>query len=172
MYHDYSDITDRIAEPPKWWDEHGVPRYGQFSPYGVANIYAQEVALVEIACQWCGQLFEVAFSFPPEIEDTLGKSATLAEAIRSGKINYGDPPDYGNCQSGPSMSCYDLRSSNIGHGGTTKAYGSEIPSRKWTCQIGRSTGKGSRPARPIEASHQGVMPAAVAMKAITVNRIT
>lgn len=109
MYHDYSDITDRIAEPPKWWDEHGVSRYGQFSPYGVANIYAQEVALVEIACQWCGQLFEVAFSFPPEIEDTLGKSATLAEAIRSGKINYGDPPDYGNCQSGPSMSCYDLR---------------------------------------------------------------
>jgi hypothetical protein len=51
MFNDYSDITERIAEPPKWWDEHGVPRYADYDPWRVANIYAEETALVEAACQ-------------------------------------------------------------------------------------------------------------------------
>jgi len=62
MFNDYSDITERIAEPPKWWDEYGVPRYAEYDHYQVANIYAQETALVEIACSACWRHFEVAFS--------------------------------------------------------------------------------------------------------------
>jgi len=26
MFEDYSDITERIAETPKWWDENGVSK--------------------------------------------------------------------------------------------------------------------------------------------------
>ena len=108
MFHDYSDITDRIAEPPKWWDEHGVPRYGEFSPYGVASIYAGEVALVEIACQACADHFNVAFSSQGGSGPTE-EGRSLTENIQSGEIHYGDPPDYGNCREGASMTCFDLR---------------------------------------------------------------
>ena len=73
MFNDYSDITERITKPPKWWDEHDVPRHAEFSPYRVANIYAEEVVLVEIArhaeacSQWRfrlrGELYELALSW-------------------------------------------------------------------------------------------------------------
>jgi hypothetical protein len=110
MFNDYSDITERIAEPPKWWDEQGVPRYAEFDPYRVANIYAQETALVEIACSACWRRFEVAFSVPgPGLEETIGSCSTLREAIEKGEIHYCDPPNYGNCRRGASMTCYDLR---------------------------------------------------------------
>jgi len=26
MFTEYSDILDKIPEPPQWWDEHRVPR--------------------------------------------------------------------------------------------------------------------------------------------------
>jgi hypothetical protein len=108
MFDDYSDITDRIAEPPKWWDEQGVPRYVEFEPYHVANIYAWEVALVEIACQACGEHFEVALS--GQGGGGAGENGrSMADNIRGGEIDYGDPPDYGNGRIGASMSCYTLR---------------------------------------------------------------
>jgi hypothetical protein len=110
MFNDYSDITERIAEPPKWWDEYGVPRYAEYDHYQVANIYAQETALVEIACSACWRHFEVAFSIPGSgLQETIGKCGSLAEAIQKGEIHYGDPPNYGNCRDGASMGCYDLR---------------------------------------------------------------
>ena len=40
MHQHYKDILDRIAEPPVWFDEHGVPRFGDFSPRNLSNIYA------------------------------------------------------------------------------------------------------------------------------------
>ena len=110
MFRDYSDIAERIAEPPKWWDEHGVPRYAEYGLYQIANIYAQETALVEIACSACWRHFEVAFSIPGAgLQETIGKCSTLGEAIQKGEIHYGDPPAYGHCADGPSMGCYDLR---------------------------------------------------------------
>ena len=111
MFNDYSDITDRIAEPPKWFDEHGVPRYGDFAPYRVANIYAIEVALVEAACQGCRHQFHVAFSFhtQPGLEEMVGNCSSLAEAIRKGALRYGDPPIYGHCRDGAADSCYEVR---------------------------------------------------------------
>lgn len=111
MFNDYSDITDRIAEPPAWFDEFGVPRYGDFEPHKVANIYAIEVALVEIGCHGCSAHFHVAFSFhvPHGLEGMVGNCSSLAEAIEKGAIEYGDPPGYNHCQSGASTTCYDLR---------------------------------------------------------------
>lgn len=38
MHASYSDITDRLGEP-QWWDENAVPRYCEFEPARVANIY-------------------------------------------------------------------------------------------------------------------------------------
>ena len=108
MYHDYSDITDKIAEVPKWWDENGVPRYGEFAPYSAANIYAWEVALLEIACSACGTHFEVAIS--GQGGGGRGEHGrSMADNIRDGEIDYGDPPNYGNCQDGASMGCFNLR---------------------------------------------------------------
>jgi hypothetical protein len=111
MFNDYSDITDRIAEPATWFDEHGVPRYGDFEPHKVANIYAIEVALVEIACQGCRARFHVAFSFhvPPGLEEMVGNCSSLAEGIKKGALQYGDPPNYNHCADGVSTTCYDLR---------------------------------------------------------------
>jgi hypothetical protein len=107
MFNDYSDITERIAEPPLWWDEQGVPRYAEFEPHLVANIYAREVALMEVACSQCWTRFRAAVS----TAGVLGEPDRhdLAESIETRTISYGDPPNYRNYRSGPSSSCYDLR---------------------------------------------------------------
>ena len=108
MRQHYTDIRDKIAEPPKWWDENGVPRYIDFSPHYLADVYTQEGALVEIACAACQRLLYVAFS--NILEEPLAKYGTpLADRIREGKLIYGDPPWHFNCQDGPSRACYELR---------------------------------------------------------------
>jgi len=106
MHQSYSDITDKLGEP-KWWDEYAVPRYCEFSPEMVANIYARTIVLLEIACQNCGHHFEVCMSQDRLQEFTDGY--TLEEAIKTGSIHYGDPPFWGCCGPGPSMNCVDLR---------------------------------------------------------------
>jgi hypothetical protein len=60
--HCYDDILTRITEEPSWFDEHAVPRYCEFAPNKVANIYTNEAALVEVTCHHCRRLFRVAFS--------------------------------------------------------------------------------------------------------------
>jgi len=131
MHESYEDITSRISEPPKWYDEHSVPRYCDFHPNRVANIYADEVALVEIACQSCGMRFLVAFSSEGVMYavDKMRSEAylkletkqeqidwiaaltrhPLRDSIESGAIHYGDPPNIGCCAAGPTMNCDDLR---------------------------------------------------------------
>ena len=110
MLHHYEDIRSRIAEEPKWWDENGVPRYCDFSPQAVADIYARQAALVEIACQNCGQLFLVAMSQGMPFNPWTGKPVeTLEEQVRRDGIHYGDPPNAGCCAAGPSMNCEDNR---------------------------------------------------------------
>jgi hypothetical protein len=107
MFEEYSDITDRIAETPKWWDEHGVPRYVEFEPPRAANIYAVEVVLLDIACFMCLRRFQVALSGQGGAHrDENGVS--LAAQILSGEIDYGDPPNYGNCRDGASTGCLNL----------------------------------------------------------------
>jgi hypothetical protein len=107
MFVDYSDITERIAETPKWWDENGVPRYVEFEPRRAANIYAVEVVLLDISCFMCLRRFQVALSGQGGAHrDEAGVS--LANKILSGDIDYCDPPNYGNCRDGASTGCFNL----------------------------------------------------------------
>jgi hypothetical protein len=105
MLHHYEDIRSRIAEPPKWWDESGVPRWCEFGPGETANIYRSEVALLLIACQGCGQEFKVAMSatYGRELVDGTWCDEPLANAVRKLEIHYGDPPNVDCCAAGPSM---------------------------------------------------------------------
>lgn len=63
MKGNFSDIINAAGtKTPKWWDENGVPRFCDFHPHEVSNIYADEVVLMEIACQSCGDIYHVAMS--------------------------------------------------------------------------------------------------------------
>lgn len=105
MKQSYSDIVDRISDDSNlWWDENGVPRYGEFSPRLVANIYASEVALLKIACQNCSQQFLVAISIL-----TLIEGDSLIAKIRDRTLEYGDPPNVSCCPAGPTMSSIPLK---------------------------------------------------------------
>lgn len=115
----YPDIRKRITEEPKWYDSNGVPRYDKFHPDLCPNIYADEVILLEIACQNCGKRFFVemnwyGFSFSLGGKRIPSFKERLIRWKRKGKksdgwapIHYGDPPAHG-C-TGDTMNCYDLR---------------------------------------------------------------
>ena len=108
MFHEYQDITSRIAEPPKWWDERGVPRYEEFSPRLIADVYSQEAALIEIACGACRGRLQVAVS---TIDDEpLARCGTpLGDRIRKGELSYGEPPWHGECSQGAWTAALQLR---------------------------------------------------------------
>lgn len=110
MNHDYADIRSRIPEPAQWWDEHAVPRYCTFTPDAVADIYAQQVALCDIACQGCGARFHVAFSWSQH-EWRKGEMVTTGDITptEAARLHYGDPPNVGCCGAGATMNCDDLR---------------------------------------------------------------
>jgi hypothetical protein len=101
MHENYEDITSRIAEPPTWYDQNGTPRYGPFHPKRCPNIYADQVALLEIACQRCGQTFQV------EIH------SSIFEELHPQKAHYGDPPIH-DCV-GDTMNCEDLAVLQVWH---------------------------------------------------------
>jgi hypothetical protein len=104
MHASYDDIISRISTAPIWFDEHAVPRYCAFEPGRSASIHIGEIALAEITCQACQRKFHVALS-PVNFPD-----GTIAEAIRSRTLHYGDPPrhdgdpnDRQACAAGASM---------------------------------------------------------------------
>lgn len=94
MNQSYNDITDRIQEEPKWWDECGVPRYCDFEPRMVNNIYADQAVLLEVACSDCGMHYDVAMSARLYLEPDYD----LINAIRNNSLFYGDPPNYGHAE--------------------------------------------------------------------------
>ncbi len=49
MKNGYEDIREKLGEP-RWFDDHGVPRYCEFAPRR-CSVYCRFVALVEIVCQ-------------------------------------------------------------------------------------------------------------------------
>ena len=112
MHHHYADIRSRIAEAPQWWDEYAVPRYCPFTPDVVANIYAHEVALVEIACQNCGTRFAVAWS---RNRHEMGEDVTGHAWVKEAKsfdplwFHFGDPPNADCCAAGPTMTSETIR---------------------------------------------------------------
>lgn len=111
MHTYYEDILSRITEPPKWFDEHAVPRFCPFTPEEVANIYAEQVCLLLIECQSCTQPFEVALSWSNHpVEPTREiDGVTLDRLIETHQIHYGDPPNVECCLSGPSMNSVPKR---------------------------------------------------------------
>lgn len=107
----YADILSRITEPPVWWDEHAVPRFCEFNPNVVANIYARYVALVLITCQGCGVEYRVAHS-QGAMDRYLGYDETgtarwvdtMDVLVQNKRLDYGDPPNNNCCGVGASMS--------------------------------------------------------------------
>jgi hypothetical protein len=109
MHHDYSDITNLTEAKPKWHDENGVPRYCDFHPDRVANIYAGEAALALVECQGCRTKFHVAFSEVNQKhllwdESQKFRIAFLSDLILNQNLKYGDPPNTRCCAAGPTMS--------------------------------------------------------------------
>jgi hypothetical protein len=98
MHNHYKDILDRIDEPPAWFDDYGVPRFGDFSPRHLSNIYASEAALAEVSCQGCGRMFKVALT-----DAFASEGFGLSDEIRLGRVHYGDPPNVDCCVAGASM---------------------------------------------------------------------
>lgn len=98
----YIDILSRIPGEPLWWDARGVPRYDPFSPH--ATPYAEEVVLMEIACQGCGTLYRVEQAWSRYDVDAARPSLNPVM-----HLHYGDPPDTGCCSVGPTMSSIPLR---------------------------------------------------------------
>ena len=134
----YDDIIDAVGTVPTWWQENGVPRFCEFSPEKAPDIYADEAALVEIACQACHERYLVCMTTSQHsihsdfarmagihfmVDAKSGKTTDLAEIerkypdkmhtiagrIRAGTLHYGDPPNTGCCSSGPSMTSLALR---------------------------------------------------------------
>jgi len=112
----YEDIRKRIKKEPLWFDTNGVPRYDKFHPSLSPNIYADEVILLEIACQRCGVKFEVEMNGENFKRLLMGEPVPSfterVKKIRKEKaefspIHYGDPPFHG-CV-GDTMNCMDLR---------------------------------------------------------------
>lgn len=107
MNHHYEDIRSRIPEPPRWFDEHAVPRWSDFSPRETADIYARECCLVLIECQGCGHEFKVAFAWS-SWDVILGRHPKpLSETVKD--LHYGDPPNIGCCGAGPTMNSIPRR---------------------------------------------------------------
>lgn len=131
MHAGYEDILEAAGKDPLWWDENGVPRFRPHHPDLSADIYANEVVLLRIACQFClhEQLVQMTWSsmqavrFRIHVEwaalskgDTVDKDTpirTLADSVRDGSIHYGDPPHHDDdrgefCHAGCTMNVYDL----------------------------------------------------------------
>lgn len=111
MKSNYADILSLTDKKPLWYDESGCPRYEKFTPNLCPNIYADEVILLEIACQDCGKRFKVQMS-AWVIYGGYSFRERLFEWKKDGKktftpIHYGDPPIHG-CV-GDTMNCEDLK---------------------------------------------------------------
>jgi hypothetical protein len=123
----YDDITSRLGEP-QWWDENGTPRYCDFDPHHLSDVYADECCLLLIACQECGRRFKVAMSDGAWERALRGGGLSLREDIEGGWLHYGDPPfhDEGEeraCLAGPTMNCDDLE---------VLEYWSRVAASEWT----------------------------------------
>lgn len=105
MNQSFDDIYSRIKEDPTWWDENGVPRYDEFHPSYISNIYANEVMLILIHCQSCCHPFRVAVH--KSAFDHVHSDRSLRDSIPD--VGYGDPPNMGCCAAGPSMQSESIR---------------------------------------------------------------
>lgn len=108
MHHHYTDIRGLTHITPKWHDENGVPRYCDFHPNHLANVYAGEAVLILIKCQGCGTPYDVALSenvLVDKLWDGARKSriAFISDLIANKSLHYGDPPNTRCCAAGATM---------------------------------------------------------------------
>lgn len=101
----YDDISQLLG-PPKWWDENGTPRYVDFGTAYVADPYCDEAALMEIACQSCGERFMVARTSNRHLPH---RADSIAVDIADRNLHYGDPPWFDCCPSGYTMNSVPLK---------------------------------------------------------------
>jgi len=102
----YIDILEGMpAEALSWYDQHGCPRYRPFDPALCTDVYAQQVFLLRIACQRCGDEFDVEVCTPWILE-------AAERIVDPCCLHYGDPPRHddqaGYRCAGDTMSCDDL----------------------------------------------------------------
>ena len=97
MHSNYEDILSRIPEKPIWYDANGVPRYAPFEPEMCPNSYSNQVVLLLIACQSCGERFKVEMH-----------SDFFSPIRNPQKLHYGDPPRHGCSGGGDTMNCTDI----------------------------------------------------------------
>ena len=100
MYPNYSDIRNRIDETPKWYTQHGVPRYESFTPDLASDIYATHVLLAVVYCQSCGERFyvEMVYSYfdaDPRLRMKRWLERENADRLIDWSFHYGDPPAHG-----------------------------------------------------------------------------
>ena len=109
MYNYLADIIDKLGEPI-WWDsEAAIPRYCEFHPDELNNIYAREAALILIECQGCGHQFKISEDWE-RMDEILRGRKSLSELIKEGWfLGYSDPPNIRCCPAGPSMSADSIR---------------------------------------------------------------
>lgn len=100
----YSDLLALSSDYPSWFDEFAVPRFCPFEPDMIANIYAKECCLYLIECQACKHEFKVAASW-----HVLDGFPLLSEQINTNNLHFGDPPNIGCCDAGPSMTSVTVR---------------------------------------------------------------
>lgn len=84
MHTNYSDIIERIPEPPRWWF-NGVPRYNMFTPADL-SVGSIAAGLVRVRCQDCNLEFDIG------IEQDQYAETCIFEQIASDEFSYGDPP--------------------------------------------------------------------------------
>lgn len=100
----YEDLMALTPEPPTFFQKDGVPRWEAFEPGRSTDVYSVEAVTMEISCQVCDARFHVLME-----RESHGGKKTLAERILDGSIHYGDPPNTGCCDCGPSMNSEPVR---------------------------------------------------------------
>lgn len=138
MHQYYHDILKATEKKPLWWQEGGVPRFEQFNPNSLPDIYADEAVLAEIECQNCGEKYLVCFTssdtsrfdeyvkriginvmynltkgIETDLEALSEKHKTekyhLSVKIKEKTLHYGDPPDNNCCEAGATMNSIMIR---------------------------------------------------------------
>ena len=101
MHRSYRDITSRISEEPKWWDENAVPRYDDFN-YRDLGVYIRYAILAEIACQSCHKRMKVGVGYEQHQITSHFKdgehcfTAVPTDIVKeANNFAWGDPPNHG-----------------------------------------------------------------------------
>src|SRR3990167_563889 len=113
----YEEIRSRLG-PPLWWEAGGVPRYELFHP-DMLGIYDNLAMCWLIACQYCGQEFQVgagwnwtSYIVSREYDkDQLPPAAWLRRKLKNGPPHSGDPPRH-DCV-GDTMNCELIRAVEV-----------------------------------------------------------